>query len=111
MRLLPKLIAAQICLLNDKQITGKIGTAWITRISETEAVIQSEMELNEWDDVRLHLELKKLPTLTGKMYAKVLSVKTTEEGSWEAHLHFTSMPSQLHRFFQEIVTKNRVLDV
>ena len=111
MRALPESIPAQICRLSDKQITAKVGTAWITQISDTEAVIQSEKELHEWDDVRLQLELEKLPATAGKIYGKVMSVKPIGKGSWEAHLHFTSMPSKLHHYFQEILRKDKSLDM
>jgi hypothetical protein len=96
--------------LSDKQVTGKTRMAWIMQISETEAVVGSEMELHEWDDVRLQLELEKLPATAGKMYAKVMSVEPAKAGGWEAHLHFTSMPSQLHRFFQAMVTQAKASD-
>ncbi len=103
LRPLPEPIAAQIYRLSHKKLTGEMGSARITQISETEALVRSEMELIEWDDVRLHLELEKLPATAGKIYAKVMSVKPSGEGLWEAHLHFTSIPSQLYRFFQEFL--------
>ena len=111
MRLLPESIPIQIYRLSQKQITNEMSSARIRQISETEAVVLSEMALIEWDDVRLHLELEKPPATAGKIYAKVMSVKPAGEGLWEAHLHFTSMPPQLRRFFQEIVTQARALDL
>ncbi len=84
--------------LSKKIVMGTSREAWITRLSDTAAVIAFEGELHEWEDVRLHLLDEAQGELPGKIYGKVTSLKPpTAEGWREAHIHFTSVSPETYQ--------------
>src|SRR4030042_4304025 len=52
---LPRKMRVRLYRISDKIVRGTIEVAWITHLCDTAAQGHFEGELQEWEDVRLHL--------------------------------------------------------
>ena len=68
-----------------------MSSARIRQISETEAVVLSEMAPIEWDDVRLHLELEYACHCWENLCQSNVS-QAAGEGLWELTCTLISLP-------------------
>ncbi|MEW6658832.1 MAG: adenylate/guanylate cyclase domain-containing protein [Thermodesulfobacteriota bacterium] len=84
-------LPVHIYRIKNKIITSSAGSARITHLSETGAVLQFAGELTAWEDVRLHLLNEQEQEIPGKVYGKVTAVEPGEGDLQEAHIHFTSV--------------------
>jgi adenylate cyclase len=91
----------QVFLIKDKIVRGAAGRAWITHLCDTSAKITLEGELQEWDDVRIHL-LDEHDALTGKMYGKVTAVRPLGDALHEADVRFTSVSQDAYDVIRRI---------
>jgi class 3 adenylate cyclase len=92
---------AQVFLIKEKIIRGTSGQAWITHLCDASARITLEGELEEYDDVRLHL-LNVSGEVLGKMYGKVTAVRPQGDTLKEADIRFTSVSPEVYRIIREI---------
>jgi len=94
---LPARLRIQINHIKDKIITGASGSAWVTHICDTAALVTSEGPLEAWEDVRLTLLDKHQEPIPGYIYGKVTRVTVMGEGQFEALVSFTSVPEEINR--------------
>ncbi|MDP3182039.1 MAG: adenylate/guanylate cyclase domain-containing protein [Desulfobaccales bacterium] len=88
--------------IKEKVVTGASGAAWITHLSEIAATVAFEGDLEEWEDVRLHLLDDTGQEIPGKIYAKIISVKPGADNLNEAAVRFTSVSPEIYRFIREV---------
>jgi class 3 adenylate cyclase len=98
---LPERIAVRLHRIHNKIIRKMTGAAWILQFSETSAVIQSEGELSQWENVRLHLLDSKGDEMEGRIYGKVISVNPITDNLREAVVRFTSVSPGVFRIIQK----------
>jgi hypothetical protein len=91
----------QVFLIAEKIIRGVASRAWITHLCDTSAQITLEGELQEWDDVRLHL-LGEHDGVTGKMYGKVTAVRALQDALQEVNVRFTSVSQEAYEIIKRI---------
>jgi class 3 adenylate cyclase/HAMP domain-containing protein len=88
-------IAIQVFLIKEKIVRETTGRARITHLCDTSAKIILEGDLQEWDDLRLHL-LDERGAITGKIYGKVTAVRPLGDGTQEADIRFTSVSKDVY---------------
>jgi class 3 adenylate cyclase/HAMP domain-containing protein len=91
---LPERLPVSLLRIEDKIVTGTAGNAWITELSETAARVVYEGELKEWEDVNVRLLSNNREELPGRLYGKVIQVKTGEPLS-EAMVRFSSISADV----------------
>jgi class 3 adenylate cyclase/HAMP domain-containing protein len=94
-------INVQIFLIKEKIVQGATGRAWITHLCDTAAQITLEGNLQEWDDVRLHI-LNESGLVTGKMYGKVTAIRPSGDTLKEADIRFTSVSQEVYQIIRHI---------
>ena len=75
--------------------------AWISHLSLTEALVEFRGELQEWDDVRLHLLDETGQEIPGKIFAKVVSLTRHPDHSNQATVRFTSVSPETYTFLRQ----------
>jgi sigma-B regulation protein RsbU (phosphoserine phosphatase) len=98
---LPERIAVCLHRIHNKVIMKMTGAAWIIQFSETSAVIRTEGELSQWENVRLHLFDPNGDEMQGKIYGKVISVKPLTDNLREAVVRFTSVSPGMFQIIQK----------
>jgi hypothetical protein len=93
--------------ISEKIVIGTLSQAVITRLSETGADLTFEGELVEWEDVRLQLLDTEGAELPGKIYGKVITVKPGEGMRRQAHIRFTSVSPEMHKYIQGALGEGR----
>ena len=86
--------------IKDKMVTGAVEPARISHLSLTEAQVEFQGELQEWDDVRLHLLDESGQERPGKIFAKVLSLTPQPEQLEQARVRFTSVSPETYAFLR-----------
>jgi sigma-B regulation protein RsbU (phosphoserine phosphatase) len=94
-------VKVQVYLIKEKIVRGASDQAWITHLCDTSAQITLEGDLQEWDDVRLHL-LDENNRENGKMYGKVTAVRTMGDTLKEADIRFTSVSKDVYEIIRQI---------
>jgi sigma-B regulation protein RsbU (phosphoserine phosphatase) len=98
---LPEPIAVRLHRIHNKVIRKMIEAAWIIQFSETSAVIQTEGELRQWENVRLDLLDPKRDEMQGRIYGKAISVKPLTDNLHEAVIRFTSVSPGTFQIIQD----------
>jgi len=98
---LPERINVHLYRLHEKIVTKIAETAWITHLSEVEAIIGYEGELGEWENVLIHLLDQNMTEIPGKIYGKVISVKPTSGNFHKSNIRFTSVSPEIIRIIQK----------
>jgi hypothetical protein len=98
---LAQTLPVHIYRIKDKMITGTSGTAQITQLADTGAVIRFTGNLAAWEDIRLHLLDAQEQELPGKIYGKVTSVAPGEGELHEAQIRFTSVSPESRAVIRE----------
>jgi sigma-B regulation protein RsbU (phosphoserine phosphatase) len=88
----------QLSRLREKIVIGEVAEAHITHICETAAVVAFQGELEEWEDVRVHLAAAEGEPEPGKIYGKVSAITRNGGASGEAQVRFTSVSPGAYRF-------------
>ncbi len=101
---LREMINVEVYRLDEKVVTESGTTARITHISSSSAIIVLHEKLSQWDNVRLQLLNCQLTPVTGKVYAKVVSVARVDDNH-EAEVHFTSVSPEAMKVFRERLGK------
>jgi sigma-B regulation protein RsbU (phosphoserine phosphatase) len=91
----------EVYLIKEKIVREAAGRAWVTHLCDTSAQITLEGELQEYDDVRLHL-LDGRQVRTGKMYGKVTAVRPRGGARREADIRFTSVSQDAYEIIRRI---------
>ncbi len=100
---LPEQLSIHLYHLKDKIVTGSMGPASITHLCETAGTVIYAGELEEWEDVRLHLLDEHQAELPGKLYGKVVAVKEVAGGLHEAAIRFTSVSPETYQAIRRAV--------
>ena len=95
-------IPVQLYRIYNKIVNRMEGTAWITHLSETSALIACEVQLAQWENIRLHILDKEMKEIQGKIYGKVISVKTGGD-LYEANIRFTSVSPQMFSIIRKAI--------
>jgi len=98
---LPERIAVRLHHIHNKVIREMNEAAWIIQLSETSAVVQTEGELRQWENVRLDLLDPKRGEMQGRIYGKAISVKPLTDNLHEAVIRFTSVSPGIFQIIQE----------
>jgi len=101
---LPERLPVSLLRIEDKIVTGTAGNAWITELSETTARVIYEGELREWEDVNVRLLGKDREELPGRLYGKVIQVKTGEPLK-EATVRFTSVSAEALEYIRNAMNQ------
>ncbi len=89
--------------ISEKIIRGVIKTAWITHLCDTAAQVIFQGELQEWEDLRLHLLDEAGAEVHGKIYGKVTAVTPAEGGDQRATIRFTSVSPEIYQIIRQAV--------
>lgn len=104
--LLPARLPVKVLRISEKIITGATGSAWITHLCETSALVVFDGELGEWEDVRLHFLDAQGVEMPGKIYGKVTAVRPTGDNQQEATIRFTSVSPQTYPIISQALGKD-----
>jgi class 3 adenylate cyclase len=88
-------------LLHNKILAGTIAGAKIVALAETGARVSLQGEVNQWQDVRLHLLDENGAKLPGKLYAKATAVTPGADGGLQVEIRFTSVAPELRQFLRQ----------
>ena len=80
-------------------------SAWISHLSRTEALVEFQGELQEWDDVRLHLLDETGQEIPGKIFGKVLSLTRLDDHRNQARVRFTSVSPEIYTFLRTVILR------
>ncbi len=86
--------------IRNKAVTNTPEQARICQLSLTEALVEFNGELKEWDDVRLHLLDETGQEIPGKIFAKVLSVTQHPDCTSQAKMRFTSVSPETYKLIR-----------
>jgi class 3 adenylate cyclase/HAMP domain-containing protein len=89
--------------IKNKIVTGAPDPSRICQLSLTEALVEFNGELKEWDDVRLHLLDQTGQEIPGKIFAKVLSLTRQPDQSGRAQVRFTSVSPETYTFLRQSI--------
>jgi class 3 adenylate cyclase len=96
---LRKKIAIRIRRVDEKVVTQSHKRAWITRLSQTGAIVASEGEMQAYQDIRMEVpQIDGQEGIGGEAFAKVLSV-TFEDGLYQALVRFTFVAPEIRLMF------------
>ena len=95
-----EMINVEVYRLDEKVVTESGTTARITHISSSSAIIVLHEKLTQWENVRLQLLNNQLAPVSGKVYAKVVSVARVDDNH-EAEVHFTSVSPEAEKVFRQ----------
>ena len=99
-----EMINVEVYRLDEKVVTESGTTARITHISSSSAIIVLHEKLSQWENVRLQLLNNQLAPVSGKVYAKVVSVARVDDNH-EAEVHFTSVSPEAEKVFRQRLGK------
>ncbi len=102
---LEKHLPLHLYRISEKIVVGVLEHAWITQLSETGAIIAYEGELLQWEDVRLQPLDGQGAEMPGKIYGKVIAVKTGDGLGLQADIRFTSVSPEIQMLIQQILGK------
>jgi hypothetical protein len=88
--------------IKNKIVTGTLDVAWISHLSDTGALVEFQGEVQEWDDVRLHLVDPNGQELPGKIFGKVLSLTGLDDHRNQARVRFTSVSPEIYTFLRTV---------
>jgi sigma-B regulation protein RsbU (phosphoserine phosphatase) len=103
MKPLAQPLAIHLYCIKNKIVTGTLDSARICQLSLTEALVEFNGELKEWDDVRLHLLDQTGQKIPGKIFAKVLSLTLQDDQSGRAAVRFTSVSPEIYTFLRQTI--------
>jgi len=94
-------LEVQVRRMSEKTVDLAGEKAWITRLSQSAAMLTIDQPLNLWDNIRIQLLNDKGEPVAGDVYAKVVS--TAQKGhEHQATIHFTSLSAEAARFFRRL---------
>ena len=97
-------LSVRLYRIKNKIVTGTLDVAWISHLSRTEALVEFQGELQEWDDVRLHLLDQTGQEIPGKIFAKVVSLtRLHPDHPNQARVRFTSVSPETYTFFRQAI--------
>jgi len=99
-----EMINVEVYRIDEKVVTESGTTARITHISSSSAIIVLHEKLSQWENVRLQLLNNQLAPVSGKVYAKVVSVVRVDDNH-EAEVHFTSVSPEAEKVFRQRLGK------
>ncbi len=97
MRTLARPLEVRLELLTNKIVAGTIDGAQIVELGEGAARLVLRGEVQQWQDVRLHLPAAAGAEKPGKIYGKVTAVLPGEGGQMEIDLRFTSVSPEMRQ--------------
>ena len=103
MRTLARPLDVRLDLLTDKIVGGTIDGAQIVELGEGAARLVLRGEVQQWQDVRLHLLAAGGAEMPGKIYGKVTAVAPREDGQMEIDLRFTSVSPEIRQVLRQAV--------
>jgi len=92
--------------IKNKMVTSAVGKARISQLSLMEAQVEFQGELNEWDDVRLHLLDETGEEKPGKIFGKVLLRTGPSEQPDQARVRFTSVSPETYACLRQTIAQN-----
>ncbi len=95
-------INLKIFRIKDKIIQDTAGRAFITHLCDTTAKVTLEGDLKPWDDVRLNLLDENNEPIPGKIYGKVMTLESREDGLKEADIRFTSVSQEVYQIIRQV---------
>ena len=95
-------LSVRLYRIKNKIVTGTLDLAWLSHLSRTEALVEFRGELQEWDDVRLHLLDKTGEEIPGKIFAKVLALTRLDDHRNQAMVRFTSVSPETYTFLRTV---------
>jgi class 3 adenylate cyclase len=98
---LDQVLPVRLYRIRHKIITGTLDSAWISQLSRSEALVEFEGELKEWDDVRLHLLNETGQEIPGMIFAKVVSITSRPGRTDQARVRFTSVSPETYAFLRQ----------
>lgn len=96
-------LSVRLYRIKNKIVTGTLDVAWISHLSHTEALVEFRGELQEWDDVRVHLLDATGQEIPGKIFAKVVSLTRLDDHRNQARVRFTSVSPETYTFFRQAI--------
>ena len=101
MRTLVRPLEVRLDLLTDKIVAGTIDGAQIVELGEGAARVVLRGEVEQWQDVRLHLLAEDGVEIKGRIYGKVTAAEPREDGGWQVDIRFTSVSPEIHQVLRQ----------
>jgi class 3 adenylate cyclase/HAMP domain-containing protein len=102
---LPEPLPVKIYRIEDKIITGAVGSAKILELSEIAARVVYEGELKPWEDVNVRLLGQAEAELPARLYGKVIAVRPAADAPQEATIRFTSLSPEAAETIKAVISK------
>jgi class 3 adenylate cyclase/HAMP domain-containing protein len=101
MRILSCPLPVRLDLLTDKVVAGTIDGGQIVELGEGAARLWLQGEVQQWQDVRLHLLAEDGAEIKGRIYGKVTAVSLREGGDLQVDIHFTSVSPEMRQVIRQ----------
>ena len=101
MRTLVRPLEVRLDLLTDKIVAGTIDGAQIVELGEGAARVVLRGEVEQWQDVRLHLLAEDGVEIKGRIYGKVTAAEPREDGGLQVYIRFTSVSPEIHQVLRQ----------
>jgi hypothetical protein len=101
LRTLARPLAGRLDLVTDKIVIGTIEGVQIIELGEAAARVLVPGEVQQWQDVRLHLLAEDGSEIKGRIYGKVIAAEPREDGRLQVYLRFTSVSPDLHQVIRQ----------
>ncbi|MFI5330523.1 MAG: adenylate/guanylate cyclase domain-containing protein [Desulfobaccales bacterium] len=103
LRILARPLEVRLDLVTDKIVIGTIEGVQIIELGEGAARVAVPGEVQQWQDVWLHLLAEDGAEIKGRIYGKVTAAEPREDGGLQVYIRFTSVSPEIHQVLRRAV--------
>ena len=97
LRILARPLEVRLDLVTDKIVIGTIEGVQIIELGEGAARVVVPGDVQQWQDVWLHLLAEDGAEIKGRIYGKVTAAEPREDGRLQIYIRFTSVSPEIHQ--------------